>query len=318
MRILVTGASGLLGLNLVLEAAGKHTVFGQVNSNPLQIQAFQRKRSAEASIRMVQTDLLAPNAVQRLLEQTQPEWVIHCAALANLDACEADPQQARQLNTEIPKILAEHVARGGARLLHVSTDAVFDGQTAAEGGYEESDPPNPTSIYAQTKLDAERAVAAANAQAIIARVNLFGWSLSGRRSLAEFFFNNLSAGKPVMGFTDVIFCPLLANHLAHIFIEMLEHGLSGLYHTVSSESTSKYEFGLQIAQRFGLDGSLITPTSWQAAGLKAARSPNLKLRSDKLAQALDQPLPTISTGLDEFARLYYQGYPQRLTQMRSR
>ena len=312
MRVLITGASGLLGLNLAIEAARQHTVFGQVNSNPLQTHGEQT-----GDFKTVQADLLAPDAVQRLLDQTQPDWVIHCAALANLEACEENPQQAQQLNTEIPKILAEYVARGGARLLHVSTDAVFDGRKATGASYGEQDLPNPTSIYARTKLEAEQAVAFANPQAIVARVNLFGWSLKGKRSLAEFFFNNLSAGKPVMGFTDVYFCPLLANHLAGLFLQMLEGGLHGLYHTVSSECWSKYEFGVQIARRFDLDAGLITPASWQAAGLKAARSPNLRLSSDKLAQALGAPLPTISAGLDDFAHLYQQGYPQLLAQMRS-
>src|SRR5512141_1467328 len=117
MRILITGASGLLGLNLALETAHRHTVFGTVNHHCLQTDAFT----------VVQTDLLAPGAVQHLLEVVRPDWVIHCAALANLEACEADPDLARQLNTELPRSLANHVARGGARLLHVSTDSVFEG-----------------------------------------------------------------------------------------------------------------------------------------------------------------------------------------------
>ena len=104
--------------------------------------------------------------------------MIHCAALANVDACEADPAQARQLNTEVPGKLAEHVARGGARLLHVSTDAVFDGQ---RGGYTEEDAPNPLSVYARTKLEGEQARAGRpTPTAIVARVNLFGWSLIGQ------------------------------------------------------------------------------------------------------------------------------------------
>ncbi len=102
----------------------------------------------------MQVDLLAAGAVERLLDQTQPDWVIHCAALANLEDCEADPALAEQLNTELPAKLAAHVARGGARLLHVSTDAVFDGQ---KGDYTEQDAPNPLSVYARTKLEGERA-----------------------------------------------------------------------------------------------------------------------------------------------------------------
>jgi dTDP-4-dehydrorhamnose reductase len=300
-RILVTGASGLLGLNLAMEAAKEHTVFGVVNHHRLNTEAFTH----------LQADLLAPGTAERLIDQTQPDWVIHCAALANLDDCEKDPVQAQQLNTEVPRKLAEIVARGGARLLHVSTDAVFDG---LRGGYTEEDAPNPLSVYARTKLDGERAVAETNPDAIVARVNLFGWSLGGRRSLAEFFFYNLSAGKPVMGFTDVYFCPLLANHLAHIFLDMLDLGLSGMYHTVSSECTSKYAFGVAIARKFGLDETLVRPTSVADGGLAAARSPNLSLRTDKLEQVLGAPPPSVHTGLEAFYQLYQQGYPAKIRQ----
>ena len=304
-RILITGASGLLGVNLALTAArdgSRYEVYGTINQHALQTEAFA----------VIQTDLLAPGALERLLEQSRPDWVIHCAALADLEACEAEPEKARQLNSVLPEKLARHVARGGARLVHISTDAVFDGQ---RGDYAEADAPNPRSTYARTKLEGELAVAAANPQAIIARVNLFGWSLSGRRSLAEFFFNNLRAGKPVPGFTDIFFCPLLANDLAALFFQMLEKDLHGLYHVVSRDCTSKYDFGVQIARRFGLDESLITPTSVERAGLKAARSPRLTLRTDKLSQALGAPLPALSTSLDRFYTLYQQGYPQVIRKM---
>ncbi len=299
MRILITGASGLLGLNLALETTRRHTVFGTVNHHSLKTDAFT----------VIQTDLLVPGAVECLLNRTQPDWVIHCAALANLDACEADPLLAQQLNTELPRTLAIYVTRSGARLVHVSTDSVFDG---LRGDYSEGDIPTPVSEYSRTKLDGELAVADADPTAIIARVNPFGWSLTGNRSLAEFFFNNLSLHKQVMGFTDVFFCPLLANNLADIFIRMLERNLTGLYHVVSSESLSKYDFGLRLAQRFDLDGSLILPTSVAQAGLKATRAPNLTLRSDKLAHVLGEPLPRLSTGLDKFYTLYQQGYPHML------
>lgn len=299
MRILITGASGLLGLNLALETTHRHTVFGTVNHHALSTDAFK----------VVQTDLLAPGAVERLLDETQPEWIIHCAALANLDACEANPDLARQLNTDLPRTLASHVARGGARMVHVSTDSVFDG---LRGDYTEQDPPNPIGVYSCTKLEGELAVAEADSRAIIARVNLFGWSMNGNRSLAEFFFNNLSQGRAVNGFTDVFFCPILVNELARIFTAMLEKNLSGLYHVVGPESLSKYDFGLRIAQRFNLDGSLINPVSVTQAGLKARRSPNLTLSTAKLTRSLGEPLPRLSMGLDQFFALYQQGYPQRL------
>ena len=303
MRILITGVSGLLGLNLALEAAKQHTVFGTVNSHPIKTKAFE----------VLRVNLLEPDTLDRVVTYANPDWVIHCAALANLEACEADPALAKQLNTDLPEQLATIVARGGARLLHVSTDAVFDG---LRGNYTEDDQPEPLSVYARTKYDGEQGVAAVNPEAIVARVNLFGWSLSGKRSLAEFFYYNLAAGKQVKGFTDVYFCPLLANDLAQIFIDMLAADLQGLYHVVSSECISKYDFGLKLCRQFGLDRELISPISVTEGGLLAVRSPNLTLKSDKLKKAILKPIPGLSTGMRRFYTLYQQGYPQKIFEMR--
>ena len=197
--------------------------------------------------------------------------------------------------------------------MHVSTDAVFDGEC---GDYTEDDEPNPLSIYALTKLQGEGYVAEFYPKAVIARANMFGWSPSGERSLAEFFYNSLSAGKPVKGFTDVYFCPLLVNDLSQILLAMLEKQLSGLYHTVSSNCISKYDFGVAVARCFGLDESLITPISVNDAGLSAARSPKLTLKSDKLARDLGETIPTIEAGMEKFYSLHEAGYPQKLQEMR--
>ncbi len=302
MRILITGASGLLGLNLAMETTRRHTVFGTVHHHCLTTDAF----------RVIQTDLLAPGAVESLLDSTQPDWVIHCAALANLDACEAHPLQAQKMNTELPRTLASLVARSGARLVHISTDSVFDG---LRGDYSEQDVPTPACVYSRTKLEGERAVAEAYPGAIIARVVFYGWSMNGTRSLAEFFFNNLSQGKRVSGFTNVFFCPLLANQLANVLVQMLEMNLCGLYNVVGPEALSKYEFGRRLAGRFNLDGSLIDPVPFTQSASAAIRSPNLTLRSEKLTHAIGQPLPSLSTGLDGLYALYQQGYPQQLHRM---
>lgn len=318
MRILITGASGLLGLNLALETAQgeqagnvpsdaaqsdeRHTVYGVVNQHGLRTDHFK----------VIKADLLVPGELERLLDQTQPDWIINCAALAILDACEANPEFARQLNTEMPRKLAAIVARGGARLLHVSTDSVFDGE---RGDYSEEDIPEPVNMYARTKLAGERAVAQANPDAVIARVVMYGWSMSGKRSLAEWFINNLRSGNSMLGFTDVFFCPLWVNDLAKLFLMMLSKGLKGLYHVVSPMSTSKYHFGVALSRQFGLDENLITRASMAEAGLKAARAPNLTLRSDKLAHDLRINVPSWEDGLPYFYDQYRRGYAQLLQNM---
>ena len=151
-----------------------------------------------------------------------------------------------------------------------------------------------------------------NPQAIIARVNFFGWSLGGRRSLGEFFVNNLSEGKNVNGFTDVIFCPMWVNHLSSTLLEMLERKLNGLYHVVGAQAMSKYQFGMEIARRFGLRKSLIAPQSVESSSLTVPRSHNLWLSIHKLYTELGHEIPPFSTGLDGFYTQLRQDYPQKI------
>jgi dTDP-4-dehydrorhamnose reductase len=299
MKILVTGASGLLGLNLSLLELGQHTVVG-----------VDRSKLADTPFELIKAELVQPGLFSRLIDEVRPEAVIHTAANANVDSCESDPEGARHLNGELPGLLAESAARAGVRFLHISTDAVFDG--TKNGIYTETDAPNPLGIYAQTKLEGERNVLSANPNAIVARVNFFGWSLSGTRSLSEFFYNNLSAGRQCNGFTDVYFCPMFVGDLAETLVRMLDKGLSGLYHVVGSEALSKYDFGQRIARQFGFDESLVIPKSVEESGLKARRSHNLRLSVHKLSTALGQEIPGVSTGIERFYTQAQQGYPQKM------
>lgn len=297
-RILITGASGLLGINLALEAMREHEVIG-----------VDRGKLKSAPFRVLNVDLLRRNVIDSLLDATRPDWLINCAAVANLDECEKHPDQARIMNAEIPGEIARDCVKRNIKFVHLSTDAVFDGTKL--GAYTEDDLPNPQSVYAQTKLEGERAVQSFNQRAIIARVNFYGWSLSGQRSLGEFFVNNLSEGKIVNGFTDVIFCPMWVNHLAQTLIAMLEKDMHGLYHVVGAQPMSKYQFGVAVARQFGLKESLIVPESVERSGLTAKRSHNLWLSVHKLSTDLRRPLPEFSAGLDGFYTQFQQGYPQK-------
>ncbi|MCZ2122833.1 MAG: SDR family oxidoreductase [Anaerolineaceae bacterium] len=299
MRLLITGASGLLGINLALEAMREHEVIG-----------IDRGKLKSAPFQVIRADILKKDDINSILDSTNPDWFINCAALANLEKCEEDPEQARILNTELPRDLAIACVKREIPFVHLSTDSVFDG--TKEGIYTEEDEPNPPGVYSQTKLDGERAVQQVNPQAIIARVNFFGWSLGAKRSLSEFFVNNLSEGKNVNGFTDVIFCPMWVNHLAQTLIAMLEKDLRGLYHVVGAQAMSKYQFGVEVARKFGLRESLIAPQSVERSSLTAPRSHNLWLSVHKLSTDLGGEIPAFSTGLDGFYTQFQQGYPQKI------
>ncbi len=299
MKILVSGASGLLGLNLCLQMHTQHQIIG-----------VDRAKLANTPFDLIKLDLLDLDALPKLLSGSKPDALIHCAANALVDACELDPNAASVLNAVLPGKLASACAKQDVHFLHISTDAVFDG--AKEGTYTEEDSTNPLSVYAQTKLNGEYTVLNANPKAAIARVNFFGWSLSGTRSLAEFFINNLSRGKRVNGFNDVYFCPFFVGDLADTLIGMLEKNLSGMYHVVGSRAITKYEFGGAIARQFGFDENLINPISVSRAGLTAKRSTNLRLSINKLSTALGREIPDFSTGLEKFYTQYQQGYPQKM------
>src|SRR5688572_3048516 len=298
-RILITGASGLLGINLAMEAMREHEVIG-----------MDRGKLKSAPFQVLQADLLHRDVLDSVLDVARPDALINCAALANLEECEEHPERARILNAGMPGELAHACAQRNISFIHLSTDAVFDGTKA--GSYTEEDEPNPQGVYSQSKLDGERAVQQANSQAVIARVNFFGWSLTNSRSLGEFFVNNLSAEKPVNGFTDVIFCPMLVNHTARLLLEMLAKNLSGLYHVVGAQPMSKYQFGLEVARKFELSQSLISPKSVEGSGLTAKRSHNLWLSIHKLSTDLGGEIPSFSTGLDEFYTQHQQGYAQKI------
>ena len=300
MRLLVTGATGLLGLNLSLVASKQgHSVTGLAHSRRLQGVPFD----------FMSLDLLNIGDALKAIKSVRPEAIIHCAAIANMDTARNKPDMTLQLNGEIPGVLADAADRWGIRFLHISTDAVFDGQ---KGGYVESDPTNPLSIYACTKIAGERAVLDANQNAIIARVVFFGWSLSGSRSLSEFFYNHLKVEEPVKGFTDTFFSPLYVEDLASILVEMVETDLTGLFHVVSPEKLSKYDFGLRIATRFGFDPGLVEPVRGGDINRGASRSLNLHLRPDKVQGALGYDLPSVDEGINRLYQRWQEGYPNFL------
>ena len=338
-RLLVTGASGLLGLNLILQTNDRYEIVGVMRRERLVEGAAQKPALFEPLYMDLVEEAAAgkPGAdrIGRLLDEAKPDGIIHCAAMTDVDYCEGHPEEASLINTWISGVLAREAFRRRTPMLHVSTDAVFDGLRDGDCLYSEEDDPHPLNVYGQTKLAGERQVAEAHPDAIIARVNFYGWSWQGSRSLAEWFYNNLSKGVKVRGFTNLTFCPLLVNQMVEILLRMMALNLSGVYHVVSSECISKYAFGMKLARRFGFDEDLISPHSFQMGDLKALRSLRLAMRSDKLQQALTlggggseaeggseagarladtnrSNLPGQAEGLDRFYELYQQGYPNAL------
>ncbi len=299
-RLLITGAGGMLGVSLVLEAlAAGHRVIAVDHGHPVYHQGVET----------VVADLAAPGAAEAVLAAARPDWVIHCAAATSVDACEADPGTAFRLNRDMAGQVASAARAVGARLVHISTDAVFDGE---RGGYTEEDEPHPVNVYGKSKREGELAVLAEDAGALVVRTNIYGWNAQARQSLAEWFLERLEAGERCRGFADVWVAPILVNDLAPLLLKMLDAGLTGIYHVGGGECLSKCEFGVRLAEVFGLDANLIEPVKVGAAGLHAKRPRKLCLDGSKIERALGVRLPTAVDGLERFARLRREGYPPRI------
>jgi len=229
-RLLITGASGLLGANLVLAAHENHEVIAVYHRHPIELKGIQ---SASA-------DLSQPGIAKELFDRYRPDWVVHCAADTSIDELESKPERAFCMNRDMAGNVAEAAHEIEAKMVHISTDAVFDGR---EGPYREGDPTEPVNVYGKS---GEQAVQALCPEALIIRTNIFGWNSQPKSSLAEWFINNLMQGIPCKGFVDVYFNPLLVNHLWVIIKSLLKSDLWGVFHVGSDQCISKFEFGVRL------------------------------------------------------------------------
>lgn len=300
MKLLVTGASGLLGATLVLTAREK---VGDV------IAVCGRHRFEPQGVITFQADLSDERTATELIVNLRPHVVIHCAAMADVDACEIRPEDAKRINVGMTGYLMEGVSRVGARMVYISTDHVFDGE---KGGYREEDPPAPLNVYALTKLEAEDVVIASGDRHLVVRTNIYGWNFQNKQSLAEWILSRLEAGQRVPGFSDVYFSPILVNDLSDFLLRMISSDLGGLYNVAGGESLSKMEFAVRLARVFGLDATLVDSVLLKDAQLRTPRPRNLTLDTTKIEKALGIAMPSVASGLRRFRELRDNGFVDKL------
>jgi dTDP-4-dehydrorhamnose reductase len=279
-RAVVTGASGLLGGAVLRELGGE----GWSHNVPELPDGTQLRRVD-----------LRDGGAEAALREARPELVVHCAALTDVDACEDDPEAARALNAEAPGRLAATAAALGARFVHVSTDAVYDGERS--GLHAEDEPPGPVNAYARTKLEGERAVLEAHPGALVVRTTMHGWSSPGRASFSEAILGALRAGKRLTLFRDVVFSPLNVADLAALIGRLAERGASGVLNVGASDAVTKEAFGRLVARTFELPEDPIEPIDVADLGLRAPRPRNQALAVERLTQLLGAPPPSVADGV---------------------
>jgi dTDP-4-dehydrorhamnose reductase len=283
-QLLITGGSGLLGSTVARQAADEYNVLATYLSRKIEFDGVDCHRID-----------LTEEAAYKTLRDFDPDGIIHCAALADVDACERKPTVAHECNVNVAESVAHLANELNARLIHISTDAVFDGNGRF---YEESDEPSPINTYGETKLEAERRISNIHNDAAIVRTSIYGWNATSGQSLAEWMLSKLESGEKLPGFNDVYFTPIFTGSLSDCLLELVTKDYRGVIHVTGQERCSKLQFAHLIADVFDFDDSRVRPISVAEAELDAPRGKDLSLSIEKAHQLLDCQLPTVREGLE--------------------
>ena len=288
--LLITGGSGLLALNWAVALRDRTIVTLALYDRPVSMTGASTRHACLDSV----------DDVTRLLDATHPQIVVHTAGLASVEQCESDESLARYVNVTLAANVAEGCARSGVRLVHISTDHLFRGDEAL---VEEDRLPAPLNAYGRTKAEAERRVLDACPDAVVVRTNFYAWGPRHRRSFSDTIIDALRAGEPISLFNDVFYTPVLADVLSRSVHDLVDMGATGVVHVSGDDRLSKYDFGLRLARRFGLDSGLIRPGRLADRPGLVRRPLDMSL-SNALARRL---LGRVIGGVDEHLdRLYAQ------------
>ena len=284
-KLFLTGASGLLGSNIAYCLKEKYDILGLYHTHPLVLNG----------VKTVGGDLLDHEALRKTITEFSPEVVIHCAALPDIERCEKDHGLADRLNVTATRNIVD-CTPPSVRFIHISTDAIYDGE---KKNFSETDPIHPLNYYAITKYRAETE-ALKRKKLLIVRTSFFGWDIQNKNSLAEWVVEELSNQRRIKGFTDVMTCSIYTFHLARLLDQAVEKDLIGIYNFVCRNAISKYDFTARLAELFGLNSSLIDPISVDEFPFSAKRSKNLTLDTTKLSSSLQRDLPSMEESLQAF------------------
>lgn len=275
-KVLVVGA-GFLGSNVVREF--RDYIVTQTNLTKIQDSCI--------------LDITDKKKVMDCFERVKPNIVINCAGNTEIDFLEKNAHVAYSINADGVRNLAVASERSKARLIHISTDGVFDG---TRGNYTEEDEPNPINVYARSKLRGEEQIAKNCSNHVVIRTNFYGY-----HPQSKFLFNSilskLRKKEQIIGFDDVVFTPLEVSNLSQLISEVAFSNYVGILNLSSNESITKYQFCCSIAKMFDLDLSLIRRGFIDNAGFIAKRPKNTSLVNAKSKQITKSKITSLADWL---------------------
>ena len=290
MRVLVTGSNGLLGTKLL------ERLVDDRSAEPLAASRGERANGYFGELPFWRLDVADAAAVERVVEEARPDAMIHTAALTDVDGCERQHDLAEAINRDGAANVARSCAARGIRLVHLSTEYVFDG---AAGPYREDDPTNPLGWYARTKLAGELAVREAGGTWAIARTTvIYGHAPHVRANFVLWLLGKLRVGERANVVDDQIGSPTLAENLAEMTIALAASDRVGVFNTVGADVISRFQFARLAAVAFGLDPDLIDPIATASLNQLAPRPLRAGLLMDRFRAAFPAvPVLSAAEGL---------------------
>lgn len=287
-RLMVTGAHGFVAGSVLAQAGPEWEVHAVSRGEP---------SASRPGLLWHRLDSLVAAAWAELLDRVQPAAIIHTAAIADIDYCEAHPELATAVNAGLPRTLAELCRPRGIRLVHCSTDTVFDGEHAP---YREADPPGPVNHYARTKVDAEQAVLGLESLGVVARLAVVvGLPVFGAgNSFVARMLANLRADRDVTVPPNEVRTPVDVITLGRALLELAaDDRHHGIFHLAGNEGFNRVELTRRIAVFFGFNPDRVVPIAPATLAGRAPRPRDASMDNRGTRERLRTPMVDLDTGL---------------------
>lgn len=238
-------------------------------------------------------DICDRNSIFDAIEKTNPNLLINCAAITDLDFLEEHPKIGFKINSEGARNIAIASKKYDTKLIQISTDGIFDGK---KGMYVEEDLTKPINVYGKTKLLAEKYVMEESKNYLILRTNFIGYDSEGR-NLLNWMIKKLSNGEELVGFNDIFFTPLEISHLSNLIYKLSSINKNLVLHLSSDLKISKYDLAILVAEIFNFDKKLIKKGTSTELNLKATRPKDTSLSNIRTKNLLNEKFLSLNDSL---------------------
>lgn len=286
-KLLITGVNGLLGQKLLAQASSKYSIIGiDLHNEPV---------NEKINFNYVKLDLTDRNAVKDIILSEYPHYLINTAAMTNVDACETEKEKCWKINVEALNNIVYATRKIGTKIVHLSTDYVFDG---SDGPYDEEASPSPLGYYGKSKLASENILHASDLDyAIVRTMILYGEAENVRPNFVTWLVSALKQGKSVTIVNDQFGNPTLADDLANAILKIIQLQQWNLYHVSGSELIDRYQFALKIADIYKLNKNLISQITTPELKQAAPRPLKSGFIIDKAENDLEIQMSNVEEGL---------------------